>query len=289
MQEDQDVQKALSTIASLTLSPPEHKLLSCFVQDATDPKAAALYVLQRASRSGKDSIHVETELYNLLEDWKKLVERFKSPTQVSAATKSLVVARDGGFWCITRRSKLWWDVFGWSRTMPVRIVPTDVIAGLETPSGASLREILAVFITEGELRHLSSWLDIPSDDISQLRNTWTLASTAAIAFRTGRVQILPDWISGQSTNGLEDSTCEIFFSHADFSPTNILVERGRLSGIVDFGCAGFYPEYWEYTKGIYGHFGPETAWPITLLDAFSGLYEDELAAEKLLWENSNSF
>lgn len=75
MQEDQDVQKALSTIASLTLSPPEHRLLSCFVQDAVDPKAAALYVLQRASRSGGGSIHVETELYDLLKDWKRLVER----------------------------------------------------------------------------------------------------------------------------------------------------------------------------------------------------------------------
>lgn len=55
---------------------------------------------------------------------------------------------------------------------------------------------------------------------------------------------------------------------------NILVEHGKLSGMVDFGCAGFYPEYWEYTKGIYGHFGLETAWPDTLTDAFSGLYKD---------------
>lgn len=75
IQEDQDVQKALSTIASLTLTQPEHRLLSCFVQDAVDPKAAALYVLQRASRNGKDLIHMETELYNLLEDWKRLVKR----------------------------------------------------------------------------------------------------------------------------------------------------------------------------------------------------------------------
>lgn len=90
-------------------------------------------------------------------------------------------------------------------------------------------------------------------------------------------------------SAIHDHHHEIFFSHADFSPTNILVERGKLSGIVDFGCAGFYPEYWEYTKGIYGHFGLETAWLDTLSDAFSGLYKDELAAEKLLWENGNTF
>ncbi|KFY23358.1 hypothetical protein V493_05905 [Pseudogymnoascus sp. VKM F-4281 (FW-2241)] len=83
-------------------------------------------------------------------------------------------------------------------------------------------------------------------------------------------------------SAIHDHRHEIFFSHADFSPTNLLVERGRLSGIVDFGCAGFYPESWEYTKGVSGHFGRDTAWPDILSDAFSGLYENELAAEKLL-------
>ncbi|OBT81557.1 hypothetical protein VE02_09544 [Pseudogymnoascus sp. 03VT05] len=90
-------------------------------------------------------------------------------------------------------------------------------------------------------------------------------------------------------SAIHDHRHEIFFSHADSSPTNILVERGKLSGIVNFGCAGFYSQYWEYTKGVYGHFGLETAWPDTLTDAFSGLYKDELAAEKLLWENENTF
>ncbi|OAF63261.1 hypothetical protein VC83_00211 [Pseudogymnoascus destructans] len=83
---EEDVQRALSTITSLTLSPPEHRLLSCFVQDAVDPKAAALYVLQRASRYGKYLIHMETELYNLLEGWKRLVERCRAlnwPTKIS--------------------------------------------------------------------------------------------------------------------------------------------------------------------------------------------------------------
>lgn len=75
IQEDQDVQKELPTIASLTLTPPEHRLLSCFVQDAVDPKAAAFYVLHRASLNGNDLIRMETEPYNVLEDWKRLVKR----------------------------------------------------------------------------------------------------------------------------------------------------------------------------------------------------------------------
>ena len=32
----------------------------------------------------------------------------------------------------------------------------------------------------------------------------------------------------------------IYFTHADLNPTNILISV-RLSGIVDFGVAGFYP------------------------------------------------
>lgn len=42
---------------------------------------------------------------------------------------------------------------------------------------------------------------------------------------------------------IHDHRHEIFFSHADLNPANILIERGRLSGIVDFRCVKFYPEY----------------------------------------------
>lgn len=42
------------------------------------------------------------------------------------------------------------------------------------------------------------------------------------------------------------------FTHADLHPSNILIDRGRLSGIVDWECSGFFPEYWEFTKLMYG-------------------------------------
>ncbi|OBT81556.1 hypothetical protein VE02_09543 [Pseudogymnoascus sp. 03VT05] len=113
--------------------------------------------------------------------------------------------------------------------MPVRIVPTDVIAGLETPSGASLRQILAVFITDSGLRQLSNWLNVPSDDLSQLRNTWTLADTAAVVFRTGRIQILPDWSSGKFVNGLENSTCKYMLSYGLVRPfVGIENDKGKI-------------------------------------------------------------
>lgn len=75
MEEDEDVQKVLALIATLPLSPPEHWLLRCFVRDAVNQKAAALYVLQRAPHDSGHRTHVETELYSLLENWKQLVKR----------------------------------------------------------------------------------------------------------------------------------------------------------------------------------------------------------------------
>lgn len=38
----------------------------------------------------------------------------------------------------------------------------------------------------------------------------------------------------------------ICFTHADLRPWNVLVQDGRLSGLMDFGNSGWYPEYWEH-------------------------------------------
>ncbi|KAJ7503869.1 kinase-like protein [Mycena galericulata] len=35
------------------------------------------------------------------------------------------------------------------------------------------------------------------------------------------------------------------FSHGDFVPENILVLDGHVSGIIDWGCAGWYPYFWN--------------------------------------------
>jgi hypothetical protein len=56
---------------------------------------------------------------------------------------------------------------------------------------------------------------------------------------------------------------KIVFTHADLNPRNILVDRvplpdgnsgGRVSGIVDWEGAGYYPEYWDYTKALFEGF-----------------------------------
>jgi aminoglycoside phosphotransferase len=75
---------------------------------------------------------------------------------------------------------------------------------------------------------------------------------------------------------------DIVFTHADLNPRNILVDENmKICGIVDWECAGWYPEYWEYTKA---HFTVRVTarWIVDVLDwAFTG-YRDELQVEDML-------
>jgi aminoglycoside phosphotransferase len=43
----------------------------------------------------------------------------------------------------------------------------------------------------------------------------------------------------------------ICFTHGELRPHNILILNGRLSGLVDWGTAGWFPEYWDYGGGCY--------------------------------------
>lgn len=76
----------------------------------------------------------------------------------------------------------------------------------------------------------------------------------------------------------------IYFTHSDFHWTNLLVDRGQLSGIVDWESAGYKPEYWEYTKAVWTSLGDPILQAL-FHRAFESLgnYEAELAAERKLW------
>ena len=52
----------------------------------------------------------------------------------------------------------------------------------------------------------------------------------------------------------------IVFTHADFSPRDILVEGGRVTAILDWEYAGWYPEHWEYIQAL-RQLKPMTDWP----------------------------
>jgi len=75
----------------------------------------------------------------------------------------------------------------------------------------------------------------------------------------------------------------IVFTHADLNMRNILVKDRRISGIIDWENAGWYPEYWEYTKC---HFGVRLCqrW-LKMVDAvFEDRYGEELKIERQYWE-----
>lgn len=54
-------------------------------------------------------------------------------------------------------------------------------------------------------------------------------------------------------NQLKD-THQIVFTHADLCGDHIIVDpvTGKINGIIDWEMAGWWPEYWEYTKALYG-------------------------------------
>ncbi|KAG6002939.1 hypothetical protein E4U21_002504 [Claviceps maximensis] len=76
----------------------------------------------------------------------------------------------------------------------------------------------------------------------------------------------------------------IVFTHGDLNMRNILMHNGRLSGIVDWEFAGWYPEYWEYTKA---HFVSSVTqrWLRIVDKVFKpiGDFETELEVERKSW------
>ena len=57
----------------------------------------------------------------------------------------------------------------------------------------------------------------------------------------------------------------ISFAHADLSWENILVDisTGKVNGILGWEMAGFWPDWWEYRKALFG--SRSTSWLIELM------------------------
>ncbi|KAF7947205.1 uncharacterized protein EAE97_004454 [Botrytis byssoidea] len=72
-------------------------------------------------------------------------------------------------------------------------------------------------------------------------------------------------------------------THSNLHWSNILVDQGKLSGIIDWECAGFMPEYWEFTKAMYKILLHKDKMEL-IRRAFGNKYENELKAEMKLWE-----
>jgi thiamine kinase-like enzyme len=85
---------------------------------------------------------------------------------------------------------------------------------------------------------------------------------------------------GKEAEKLHTSTYRTHFTHADLAPRNIIVRNGRVAAIIDWAYAGWYPEYWEFTKAHYTWFTHEDYFDY--LRSALPCYDDELVAEQAI-------
>jgi aminoglycoside phosphotransferase len=72
------------------------------------------------------------------------------------------------------------------------------------------------------------------------------------------------------------------FTHGDLNPFNILVRGDEVAAIIDWECAGWFPNYWEYTSAWYSNL-TRAEWQENLdkfLDTFPGELEMERVRNK---------
>ncbi|KAL7918252.1 kinase-like protein [Trichoderma austrokoningii] len=87
---------------------------------------------------------------------------------------------------------------------------------------------------------------------------------------------------GEEVEKVHTTSYRTCFTHGDLIPRNIIVRNGRVAAIIDWAFAGWYPEYWEFTKGHYDFF-PKEDWYKHFCQEMPS-YKMELMAEQALWE-----
>jgi len=83
------------------------------------------------------------------------------------------------------------------------------------------------------------------------------------------------------------------FTHADLHFANIIVKDDKLAGIIDWECAGWYPEYWEWTQMLRkknSRFKP-SGWYLERLASglFDGRYEAEVDLNGALQDSCGQY
>jgi aminoglycoside phosphotransferase (APT) family kinase protein len=72
---------------------------------------------------------------------------------------------------------------------------------------------------------------------------------------------------------LKEHPHRVCFTHADLASCNVVIENGRISGIIDWSQAGWYPEYWEDSRlMLLAKYDWQTKWPL-YFDHFMERYD----------------
>ncbi|KAF2463567.1 kinase-like protein [Lindgomyces ingoldianus] len=73
----------------------------------------------------------------------------------------------------------------------------------------------------------------------------------------------------------------VVFTHGDLKHHNIMVHDGRISGLIDWESAGWYPDYWEFTTAL--RFCPRDFWWYSFVWKLEGSkYSAEMESERAL-------
>lgn len=81
------------------------------------------------------------------------------------------------------------------------------------------------------------------------------------------------------------------FTHGDIAPRNVRVMGGRVTGLIDWEFAGWYPEYWEYTRMFYPGERPYLRRWFDAVEREEGIekYRQERRAEEAIWARAGPF
>ncbi|OCH87127.1 kinase-like protein [Obba rivulosa] len=94
----------------------------------------------------------------------------------------------------------------------------------------------------------------------------------------------PEIRQAVSTLESESKPRALCFTHGDLFGWNVLAEDGKLTGIVDWECAAWLPDYWEYSAPHYPRgFVPENKWQHVVCAAMDN-YDSEVNAEMQVWK-----
>lgn len=81
------------------------------------------------------------------------------------------------------------------------------------------------------------------------------------------------------------SPSKFVLTHGDLFPRNILVENGKITGIVDWEHSGFYPDYVEYALAacLYDYSGEEW-WKPVLMEVLTACAPERLNFQSLIYD-----